>query len=396
MGLTSSFKESPLIQMFFSVTFIVSGIIVILMQLLALVLIRPFSKRLYQITVCNLVYLHWGQLIWLCDRWSGSEVRVFADDEFVNICGKEHCIILCNHREDVDWLAVWVLADRFGILKQAKCLMKNELQYVPLVGWSFAMLEMIFVKRDFAKDKKTMIDGFRSYLTYPLKCMILLYCEGTRYTQEKYAKGLAFAKEKGLKELKHHLMPRTKGFVVAMEAFDGQIPAIYDTTFGVSQSDSEPTLLNLLRGKKFIFNFHAVRIPIADVPKTEDGQVKFIHEIYEKKDVLYGHFLENDTFTGFDHRTMRVMPRRWAPVIIETFWLSVLGLPTLYQLFLVLTTGSAVATATALGIIVALYFLIKKMIGETVTAKGSEYGGNKHRNNVRNGNSNTAADVKND
>ncbi|XP_022081945.1 1-acyl-sn-glycerol-3-phosphate acyltransferase gamma-like [Acanthaster planci] len=395
MGLASSFKGSPLVQMVLCVTFIISGVLVILMQLAALVVIRPFNKRLYRVIVCNVVYLHWGQLIWLCDHWSGTEVRIFADEEFRKICGKEHCVMIANHRNDVDWLAIWVIADRFGILQQAKCLMKNELKYVPLVGWSFAMLEMIFVKRDFARDKETMINGFRNYITYPLKCMILLFCEGTRFTQEKHTKGLAFAKEKGLKQLKHHLMPRTKGFVVAMEAFDGQVPAVYDLTFGVSQTDSKPTLVNLLRGKKFVFNFHAVRIPIADVPKTEEEQVKFIYNLYEKKDELYEHFLEHDTFTGYDHRSGFVMPKRWGPLIVEVFWLLVLGLPTLYQLLKILTTGSAVATATALGIVVVLYFLIKYMIGATVTAKGSEYGGNKHRNKIQNGN-NSTSDGKSD
>ena len=49
-----------------------------------------------------------------------------------------------------------------------------------------------------------------------------MYCEGTRFTPEKYAKGLEFARKNGFAELKHHLVPRTKGFVLAMEAFDGK------------------------------------------------------------------------------------------------------------------------------------------------------------------------------
>jgi lysophosphatidic acid acyltransferase/lysophosphatidylinositol acyltransferase len=40
----------------------------------------------------------------------------------------------------------------------------------------------------------------------------LLFCEGTRFTKSKHEQSLKIAKEKGLPQLKHHLLPRTKGF----------------------------------------------------------------------------------------------------------------------------------------------------------------------------------------
>lgn len=39
-----------------------------------------------------------------------------------------------------------------------------------------------------------------------------IFCEGTRYTKEKYEESAKISKEKGLPVLKHHLLPRTKGF----------------------------------------------------------------------------------------------------------------------------------------------------------------------------------------
>ena len=50
--------------------------------------------------------------------------------------------------------------------------MKNELRYVPLIGWSFWLLEMVFVKRDFVKDKPNLIKGFQKYGSYPLKSVV--------------------------------------------------------------------------------------------------------------------------------------------------------------------------------------------------------------------------------
>ena len=39
-----------------------------------------------------------------------------------------------------------------------------------------------------------------------------MFCEGTRFTQEKHDASMKVARDKGMPELKHHLLPRTKGF----------------------------------------------------------------------------------------------------------------------------------------------------------------------------------------
>ncbi len=46
---------------------------------------------------------------------------------------------------------------------------------------------------------------------------VAIYCEGTRFTEEKHAKGVEYAQKHGLPVLKHHLTPRTKGFALLAE-----------------------------------------------------------------------------------------------------------------------------------------------------------------------------------
>ena len=41
---------------------------------------------------------------------------------------------------------------------------------------------------------------------------MLIFCEGTRFTAEKHKRSNEYAEKNGLKPLKHHLIPRTKGF----------------------------------------------------------------------------------------------------------------------------------------------------------------------------------------
>lgn len=45
----------------------------------------------------------------------------------------------------------------------------------------------------------------------------MIFCEGTRFTKEKHKASMEYAKLKGYKELKHHLLPRTKGFHLLMQ-----------------------------------------------------------------------------------------------------------------------------------------------------------------------------------
>jgi lysophosphatidic acid acyltransferase/lysophosphatidylinositol acyltransferase len=46
---------------------------------------------------------------------------------------------------------------------------------------------------------------------------VCIFCEGTRFTTEKYERGCQYARDKGLPVLKHHLFPRTKGFAILAE-----------------------------------------------------------------------------------------------------------------------------------------------------------------------------------
>jgi lysophosphatidic acid acyltransferase/lysophosphatidylinositol acyltransferase len=43
------------------------------------------------------------------------------------------------------------------------------------------------------------------------------------------------AKEKGLPILKHHLLPRTRGFVASIPYLKGKVPAIYDVVVAVDK-----------------------------------------------------------------------------------------------------------------------------------------------------------------
>jgi lysophosphatidic acid acyltransferase/lysophosphatidylinositol acyltransferase len=47
-------------------------------------------------------------------------------------------------------------------------------------------------------------------------------CEGTRFTEKKRLISMKIAREKGLPELKHHILPRTKGFTLLLQGAQNQ------------------------------------------------------------------------------------------------------------------------------------------------------------------------------
>ena len=54
-------------------------------------------------------------------------------------------------------------------------------------------------------------------LYYTIMCVymqVVIFCEGTRFTEEKYKEAVEYANKVGLQPLKYHLMPRTKGYAI--------------------------------------------------------------------------------------------------------------------------------------------------------------------------------------
>ncbi|XP_011385199.1 1-acyl-sn-glycerol-3-phosphate acyltransferase gamma-like [Pteropus vampyrus] len=78
----------------------------------------------------------------------------------------------------------------------------------------------------------------------------LLYCEGTRFTEQKHRVSMEVAVSKGLPVLKYHLLPRTKGFTTAVQCLRGTVAAVYDVTLNF-RGNKNPSLLGILYGKKY-------------------------------------------------------------------------------------------------------------------------------------------------
>lgn len=52
----------------------------------------------------------------MTEWWSNSRCNLWGDEEALRWFGKEHCMVVMNHKYDVDWLMCWFICDKLGML----------------------------------------------------------------------------------------------------------------------------------------------------------------------------------------------------------------------------------------------------------------------------------------
>lgn len=297
--------------------FILSGLIVNLLQAIIYVLVRPLSRNAYRRINKEIMELLSLELIWLFDWWANIKVQLFADKEIIEIMGKERALVICNHRSDIDWLVGWVLAQRAGCLGSCLAFIKKELLFLPVLGWSMWFSGYIFLQRSWAKDENTMKSGFDGLNDFPLPFWLALFVEGTRFTQAKLVAAQQYAASVGLPIPRNVLIPRTKGFVAATTHLRSYVPAIYNITIAIPKNEPRPTLLRIFRGRSSKVHVHIERHLMQELPETSSGIAQWCKDIFVAKDALLERHLETDTFgPGMPHEIGR--PKK--SLLVVTCW----------------------------------------------------------------------------
>ncbi|KAK7355157.1 hypothetical protein VNO80_14404 [Phaseolus coccineus] len=307
----------PLGLLFFS-----SGLIVNLIQALCYVFVRPVSKNLYRRMNRVVAELLWLELVWIIDWWAGVKVQVFTDGETFRSMGKEHALVISNHRSDIDWLVGWVLAQRSGCLGSTLAVMKKSSKFLPVIGWSMWFSEYLFLERSWAKDESTLKSGLQQLRDFPLPFWLALFVEGTRFTQAKLLAAQEYAASAGLPVPRNVLIPRTKGFVSAVNHMRSFVPAIYDVTVAIPKSSPAPTMLRLFRGKSSVVHVHIKRHLMKDLPEENEAVAQWCRDIFVAKDALFDKHIAEDTFsdqelqdTGRPIKSL-VVVLSWACVVV--------------------------------------------------------------------------------
>lgn len=279
-----------------SILFFVSGLVVNLIQAICFVLIRPLAKNTYRRINRVLAELLWLEVVWLVDWWAGVKIQLYTDRETFQLMGKEHALVISNHKSDIDWLIGWVVAQRSGCLGSSLAVMKKSSKLLPVIGWSMWFSEYLFLERSWAKDESTLKSGLQRLRDYPQPFWLALFVEGTRFTQAKLLAAQEYAASTGLPVPRNVLIPRTKGFVSAVSHMRSFVPAVYDFTVAIPKSSAPPTLLRLFKRQPSVMHVHIKRHLMKDLPETDEAVAQWCRDIFVAKDALLDKHAAEDTF----------------------------------------------------------------------------------------------------
>ncbi|PIN22133.1 Lysophosphatidic acid acyltransferase LPAAT [Handroanthus impetiginosus] len=205
---------------------------------------------------------------------------VFSGD---HVPPKERVLLIANHRTEVDWMYLWDLALRKGSEGYIKYILKSSLMKLPVFGWVFHVMEFIPVERKWKADELTM----------------------RQMLEQKCLRSQKYAKEKGLPLLKNVLLPKTKGFYACLEHLRGSLDAVYDITIGYRHYC--PSFLDNAFGvDPSEVHIHIRRIPLTNIPTSEDEVSSWLMNIFTLKDQMLsdfytgGHFQNEGTETDLN------------------------------------------------------------------------------------------------
>ncbi|KAK3774603.1 hypothetical protein RRG08_035032 [Elysia crispata] len=377
----SYLKSNLLVHLALGYVFVTSGLIVNFLMLCSCV-IWPFSRHLYRKVNTYLAYSHWSQVAFLAQWWSGTEIVLYMKPEDLKYLGKEHALALLNHKYDIDWVMTWIMSERFACLGSTKVFSKKSLLYVPLIGWAWYFTETIFLKRQWEHDKNSIRRDLQRSCDYPkgYYVTLLLFPEGTRFTEKKHQASLEVCRAKGYPELKHVLLPRPKGFAVTVHGLKGHFQSIFNCTVGFENNGLAPTLMNIVNGKPLVGHFHMERIPLEDVPsETEEESAVYLRELFKKKDDLFDDFLRTGKFSGPSHH----IPRRVNDLLMFLFWAVLLWVPLFYYIISLFVAGSLTQQLIVVAVVAVASYIVKLMIGVTEIDRNSEYGTGISTNGVK-------------
>lgn len=319
------------------ITFLWSGLTINLLQLANYLLVRRVNFAWFTRINYYLMYSAWAQIVALFDWFFAAKFEVYhAKREQEDEIFKDHCIFLANHGYELDWVGAWLVTDKFGHLASCKAMLKSDLKYVPIVGWSWAMSDQLFLDRNWEKDKHKFGASMDVLLKYE-PMVATFFCEGTRFTKDKIEESLKFAKERGIEAPKYHLIPRTKGFVAVMRHIkekQRQNPElklwIYNAQIAFHESGAMNISDVVKRGLKPKGALYFERISVDEVPDDDEGCGQWLHNLFLKKDKLQEYFNEHGKFPGHLDKRFREYKPRYSTIFYWILWTLYTILPLAY------------------------------------------------------------------
>ena len=262
-----------------------------LAQMLSLSLL-PFSRRAFRKVNREVADWWWGMCVILSRRIYGIHLELYGDE----VPMRENAVVLANHQQMPDITFLMILARSRDRLGDLKWFVKDQLKWVPGVGWGMVFLDCVFVKRDWTADAASIEQTFSRILRDQVPLWLVTFPEGTRLKPNKLTASQDYAAKNGLPTLQHVLLPRTKGFVASVAGLRKHLDAVYDVT--IAYEKGVPTLWQYVKGLAPVAHLHLHRVPMDELPEEDEALAAWLMERFEQKDRLLEGFYRDGVFPG--------------------------------------------------------------------------------------------------
>jgi 1-acyl-sn-glycerol-3-phosphate acyltransferase len=213
----------------------------------------------------------------------------------------EGALVIANHQTH-DWVPMYIIAYRIGTLAYVRTVIKKVVSYVPGMGWGMWALYWPFVSRDFKKDESVLKNLFGAYERHNLPVQTWLYPEGTRKTARKLAESQKYAQEAGYPVWNHVMLPRHRGFALAVNSLKGAVRMIHEITIAYEGwPTSSPGLWDFMTtdlSKKHVVHVYCARTPISAIPADDEQKKQWLMDAFARKEELMEDFSKNGHFPG--------------------------------------------------------------------------------------------------
>lgn len=258
-------------------------------QLLSL-LVLPLSRRAFRAINRRGAAWWWSWSCGLARLIHGTRLVLTGDP----LPASENALVVSNHQQGADITFLALLAHQHGRAGDLKWFVKHTLKFVPGIGWGMLFLDNLFVRRDWARDQRSIERTFARLTAGRVPLWLMLFAEGTRLTPEKLARSQRIMARKGHAPTGHVMYPHTRGFVAAVEGLCGAVDAVYDVTIGYP--DGVPALWHYVLGYAKRAHLHVRRFPIDALPADPAELAGWLVERFAEKDRLLERFYREGRF----------------------------------------------------------------------------------------------------
>ncbi|NNF52132.1 MAG: acyltransferase [Gammaproteobacteria bacterium] len=237
-------------------------------------------------------------LVWCAENWVrvnglllDTLLSIRWDIEGVNDLRREEWYLVASNHQT--WVDIPVLQYVFsGRIPFLKFFIKQQLIWVPMMGFAWWALDMPFMRRYSraqlearpelkGRDLDTTRKACEKFRQQPTS--VINFLEGTRFTPEKHA-------ARG-SEFDHLLPPRAGGIAFAISVLGEKFHSLLDVT--IFYPGVKPSFWALLSGrvKRIVVHVHKLEIPpemlegnYMDDPEHRESFQQWINEIWQEKD----------------------------------------------------------------------------------------------------------------